>query len=548
MSVSSVGSDRVVLDPVSRVGGLMALEATLDRQRGELVESSVLATMFRGYELILEGRDVRDAVFVSSRACGLCGGAHATCAALACEMAFGIVPPPMAIAARNLMSALEYLVDLPAALFLRAGPDYSRSVVERTTPAVWQQAERTPAPGNAVHGFARIADIMSALSRPSGELYREAIGKVRTAGAAYVVIGGKYPHPQTMVPGGVSTYIDTQDLSEMLLRVSGLLDYAQRVVLIWNDLVDFFYDADPRFRDLGSLPLNFISLGQWDDPLAYDATYENSAEWGERRWATPGAVVDGRLITTSLPEIESSVEEYVDHSFYEQWSASSGRPSPNHPAGKSTIPQPAEASLQGKYSWSTAPRWRGKRMDTGAYAHLWTTALARKIPHRRFIEPTGHSLRLAMPQGRFPATELEWRAPQDWGTLERLRARAYALAYAALVAYEHALVALDFKRTGEDRISTRFQTARGTHQGAGLWGSARGYLSHHITVDSGVIQAYQILSPSTWTISPRDALGHPGPCEQAVNGPFVADGADSGYIDVLRTIRSFDPCVACATH
>ncbi|MGI8864554.1 MAG: nickel-dependent hydrogenase large subunit [Solirubrobacteraceae bacterium] len=541
------------LAPVSRVAGALSFHVAVERGSGTVLESAAMATLFRGYEIILSGRDVRDAVFVSSRACGVCGGAHATCSALALEMAYGIQPPPMGIVARNLMSAIEYLYDHPLHLFLRAGPDYSEATVRATSPELWQSAERAPAPGRATHGFRRIADIMTALTRSTGELYLEALRMARVAREAYVLIGGKYPHPQTMVPGGVSSTIDPSDLSMMLLRVVRFLDYGQRVVAIWNDLVEFFYEAEPRYRDLGTSPKNFIDLGQWDDPFAYDATFENCASWGERCWATPGAILGGELATTSLPEINAGVEEFVEHSFYEGWGADATHPGDpagnrlpaNHPASKRTIPQPGEMSLRGKYSWSTAPRWNRRAMDTGAYSRLWTTAMADALPHRRFIEPTGQSLRLAMPKGGLAAATLEWHLPDRWGTFERNRARAYALAYSALVAYEHVLIALDLNRTGEARISTGYAIPRGERVGTGFWGAGRGYLSHHMTAVNGVIENYQILAPSTWAASPRDSSGTPGPCEQAVAAtPLLRlDG-----IDILRTIRSFDPCMSCATH
>ncbi|MHB8656512.1 MAG: nickel-dependent hydrogenase large subunit [Solirubrobacteraceae bacterium] len=547
---------QIDLDPVSRVAGALSFHAAMDTGSGVISESTAMATLFRGYEVLLCGRDVRDAIFISSRACGVCGGAHATCSALACEMAFGIQPPPMAIAARNLMSAIEYLYDHPLQLFLRAGPDYSEPTVRQTSPELWQRAERASAPSRATHGFGRISDILTALTRGTGELYLEALRMARVAREAYAVIGGKYPHPQTMVPGGVSSTIDPSDLSVMLLRIVKFHDYAQRTVAIWNDLIDFFYEADPRYRELGAGPKNFIDLGQWDDPFAYDATFANCTAWGERRWATPGAILNGRLVTTALPEINAPVEEFVEHSFYEQWGVDAcgadplgNRLAANHPQNKRTLPQPADRNLSGKYSWATAPRWDRHAMDTGCYSRLWTTAMANKLPHRRFIDPTGASLKLAMPQGGLPAAELEWHLPERWGTFERTRARAYALAYSAMVAYEHVLIALDLRRTGETRISTPYKIPKDRRVGTGFWGAGRGYLSHHITSEHGVIENYQILAPSTWTASPRDPFETPGPCEQAVAAtPLISYGPQSSCIDILRTIRSFDPCMACAAH
>lgn len=547
-------------DPVTRVAGALSFHAALDLNHGVVSESDSLATLFRGYEPLLRGRDVRDAVFVSSRACGVCGGAHATSAALACEMAFGIWPPPMAIAARNLLSALEYLYDHPLQLFLRQGPDYSEPTMRTTSPDLWQRAERTSAPGRATHGFELISEIMTALTHETGALYREALRMARVAREAYVVVGGKYPHPQTMVPGGISSTIDTSDLNVILLRIAKFPDYAKRVVAVWDDLVEFFYEADPMYRGLGEGPRNFIDLGQWDDPFSYDGTFANCAAWGERRWATPGVILNGGLMTTSLPDINARVEEFVTHSFYEDWTADGRRiANPlavgnNHPANKETIPRPSDPNLSGKYSWSTAPRWDRNAMDTGAYSRLWTTAMANKMPHRRFIEPTGQGLRLAVPRAGLPAAELEWQLPERWGTFERTRARAYALAYATLVAYEHALIALDVKRgpqtrvSGETRMSTHYKVPKDARAGTGFWGGGRGYLSHHMAIDGGVIQNYQILTGSTWTMSPRDMSDTHGPCEQAVAATPIRSGPQEACLDILRTIRSFDPCMACATH
>jgi hydrogenase large subunit len=549
MAMSMTGQQgHVDVDPVSRVAGALSFHAAI-ASNGMVAEANALATLFRGYEVILNDRDVRDAVFVSSRACGVCGGSHAIAAAMACEMALGAAPPPMAIAARNLLSALENLVDYPLQLFTRVGPDYSEPTVREATPDLWERAQQSQAPGAAIHGYKVIADIMTALTFETGELYQEALRISRLAREAYVMIGGKYPHPQTMIPAGLSSTIDVADMNLMLLRIVKFPDYAQRAVAIWDDLINFYFEANSRYRDSGAGPLNFIDLGQWDDPLAYNARFENCAEWGERRWATPGVITNGSLITTRLPEIDSVVEEFVEHSFYDGWQGD------NHPSHKQTLPRPGEARLSGKYSWSTAPRWQGNPMETGPGARLWITAMANRMPQRRFIETTGDSVLLSMPRAALPPSVLEWRTPDKWGTFERNRARAYGLAYSTLVAYEQMLIVLDLKREGEtvvsgdSKMSNRFKIPKGARPGIGFWASGRGYLSHHMTIDDGVIRNYQILAPSTWTMSPRDARGVPGPCEQAVGTTqLLSGGAQGGLLDILRTIRSFDPCMACATH
>ena len=551
---------RVEFDPVARVAGGLAFHTAVDLERGEVLEAASMATLFRGYEVILQGRDARDAIFISSRACGVCGGVHPTCSSLAVEMALGIQAPPMGIVARNLLVAMEYLYDHPVALFTRAGPDFSEPTVRETNPELWERAQQTTAPGRETHGFARISDIMTAMTRFNGMLHEESLQMSRVAREGYVLLGGKYPHPETISLGGISSGVDRQDLNLVMLRIVPFLDYSKKVVAIWDDIVNFFYQADPRFGEVGAAPKNFIDLGQWDDPYAYDGTFENSPVWGERRWATPGAIVNGELRTTDLQQINMGVEEFVEHSFYEDWTGNGsyrfptdpvGNPlSPYHPWNKDTLPQPGATSWP-KYSWSTAPRWDRRPMETGAYARLWTTAMANSVPHRRFMDPTGHSLKLSVPQGALPETELEWHLPQSWGALERNRARAYAFAYCAVVAYEQLLLAYDLMRKGgpDAKVHTPYKIPKDSRMGVGFWGGGRGYLSHHIELDNRMIENYQILGPSTFVASPMDPFGNRGPLEDAVVAtPLLSSQQPERCIDVLRTIRSFDPCMTCTTH
>ena len=560
MATTQMAVSGLEVDPVSRVAGTLALHGAAGAG-GQVTDAVALAPTYRGYELLLQERDVRDAIFISSRACGVCGGAHAMCSALALEMTFEVRPPQFGITIRNVMAAVENLIDHPSHLFLRAGPDFSEPVVRDSNPGLWTRAQSTPAAGFATHGLKNVSDIMSGLTRFTGELYREALVMTRTAREAYVVMGGKYPHPQTIVPGGISSTVDPSDLNMALLRVVKFLDYSRKVVAVWDDLVDFFYGADPQYRQVGAARANFIDLGMWDEQESYDATYENAPAWGERRWSTPGAVIDGRLQTTNLHEIDTHVEEFVDHSFYEDWVGQgeqlltvdpSGNPlSARHPWNKRTLPQPGRPDARGRYSWSTAPRWHDNTMETGPCARLWITALADKLPNRGFLEPTGHSLRFGMPQAALPETELEWHVPDDWNAFERNRARAYSLVHSTLVAYENLLIGFDLARIGgpEAGIFSHYKIPSDHVIGVGYWGGARGYISHHVEVDGRVIRNYQIVSPTTFTASPRDARGNPGPFEQAVMAtPSLATHGSERHLDVLRAIRSFDPCMSCATH
>ena len=552
---------RVDFDPVTRVAGALAFHTVVDLDSRQVLETDSMATLFRGYEIILKGRDPRDAIFISSRACGVCGGVHSTCSALALEMAFGIHPPPMGIVARNLLLSLEYLYDHPLHLFLLAGPDYSEPAVRETNPELWARAEDTPARGKAVHGFGTIAEIMTAMTPLTGTLYAEALHMTRVAREAYVLIGGKYPHPQTIVPGGISATIDTSDMNEIQLRIAKFFDYGRKVVAIYDDITEFFYEANPQYRLIGTRPKNLIEPGQWDDPFSYDGTFANADEWGRKRWAPPGVIVEGELVTTSLHRLNMGLEEFVEHSFYEDWTDGGqryatdplGNPlSPYHPWNKDTIPKPGQTSWKERYSWSTAPRWDRLAMETGAYSRLWAAALATDYAHGQFIEPTGGSLRLDIPQAALPGGVEEWRVPEVWGAFERNRGRAYSILFSALIAYENLLIGYDLMRKGETATSVPYEVPQDKRIGAGFWGAGRGFLTHHVTMDKGVIENYQIVTPSTWMASPKDPWGNPGPYEEAVLATPLLENyekpEDFKGIDVLRAIRSFDPCMPCTTH
>ena len=266
-----------------------------------------------------------------------------------------------------------------------------------------------------------------------------------------------------------------------------------------------------------------IDSGVWDRPDAYDGTYKNMDAWGNARWATPGVLVDGEVVTTDLSRLNAGLEEFVEHSFYEKWDGQrfpkdpNGMPlSPNHPWNKDTKPKPGKQNWKERYTWDTAPTWDRMPMEAGAYTRLYMTAKAQRLPASRFLEATGHSLKIRLPGGALPDAELEWHVPTKWNAFERNRARAYAIAYSAAVSLENWLLGMEMLRQGETRVSTKFEMpTKGTQMGVGFWGT-------------------------------------PGPYEEAVlNTPLLEDfnsAEDYKGIDILRAIRSFDPCMPCTTH
>jgi hydrogenase large subunit len=146
----------------------------------------------------------------------------------------------------------------------------------------------------------------------------------------------------------------------------------------------------------------------------------------------------------------------------------------------------------------------------------------------------------------------EWKISDTWGAFERNRGRAYCILYSALIAYENLLIGLDLMRKGNTKTSVKHEVPKDFRIGAGFWGAGRGYLTHHCVLDDGVIDNYQIVTPSTWMASPKDPFGNPGPYEEAVAATPLLENyerpEDFKGIDVLRAIRSFDPCMPCTTH
>ena len=266
------------------------------------------------------------------------------------------------------------------------------------------------------------------------------------------------------------------------------------------------------------------------------------------------------MVTTNLSELNAGLEEFVEHSYYEKWDGhrykkdANGMPlSPNHPWNKETVPKPGKQSWRDRYSWDTCPTWDRMPMEAGAYSRMYMTAKANVAPPSRFLENTGHSMKIKVPKHNLPEAELEWKIPKHWNAFERNRARAYCIPYSAMVAMENWMLAQELIRNGETQVSTPYEIPKtGTHMGFGAWGAGRGFLTHHLIIEKGVIQNYQIITPSTLNAAPRAPWGAPGPYEEAVMNTPILEKFDKPEdykgIDILRAIRSFDPCMPCTTH
>lgn len=553
----------VTIDPVTRVsgGGSQALHATVDLADGSVVEGQTGATLYRGYEELLEGRDPRDAVDLASRVCGDTGVVHSITASMALEMALPVEPPRLGLWVRNIGQASAFLYNIAGHLFLRAGPDYSAAMLAETNPALLERARATDALGSEVHGYETIGDIMAALDPPGGELYDTTIERARDVQELIALVMGKFPHPSTAAPGGMTTTLERKNLTQYYKRIKDLADFAKIVPPLWDDLLDFMLDHADGYAEVGTRPVNLVTVGAWDDHEVYNARYADADEWGRARLSPPGVLVDGELVTTDLTEIDAGITEHVGQSHFDDWTRSGGRfeTTPGgddigarHPWNEETLSTPSARSWDDRYSWASAPRWNGTPMETGAIARQWVAAVSDEVDHP-LVEPTGDGLNLTLPEVADPKMTFRWEVPDRLNAAERLRAEAYNLLYGGIGCYVGLLEALNSLKAGQDAVHSSFGLpSDGPHRGVGLWESGRGMTTHHVVIEDANLSTYQILTPSTWALSPAGPTGDPGPVQTAVAGmPIVesyTDRSDFTGVDLLRTVRSFDPCMVCAAH
>ncbi|QQS47388.1 MAG: nickel-dependent hydrogenase large subunit [Acidobacteriota bacterium] len=536
-------------EPLTRSSRRISFKALIDFDQRRVLDARVGKNEYWGLDLTVLGSNPSDAVQLTSRMSGIGSGANAIASCLALEMAFGISPPPLAIVTRGLGAAAELIGAHTRHLFLQAGVDYSEAAVSRTSFAVWELAQSAMTERAEIHGYETVADLMRQLNPVSGHLYREALHLMRTAHEVATLIFGKYPHPSSIFPGGVGIEANKEVFNQILGRINQLIDYAKKVTAVWDDLADFFNAAEPRFGQVGQAPSNLLSTGIWDDPRLCDCTFAGSSDWGEHRLSTPGVVVNGRIRTSRLVDLNAGIEQFPDRSFFEQWQGHPfeadplGTPlSPLHPWNKQTIPAPSQNNWNGCYSWETAARWDREPVETGPLARQWVTATAGKL-NTEFMQASGGRIEIDLPRFQMPAQRLTWRQPAHPNALERNRARAYHIGYCGMIALTYLLRAFNCLQKGDKEMSTPWRTQQKAI-GVGFWEDSAGALVHHLEIADGRIANYQILTASSWLGSPQDSLGRPGPCEQAlINTPLLEQfrsPEDFTGIDLLRAIRSFD--------
>ncbi|GAA3436800.1 nickel-dependent hydrogenase large subunit [Kutzneria kofuensis] len=552
-------------DPITRIVGSLGIYTKIDWAAKRVVECHSTSSVFRGYSIFMKGKDPRDAHFITSRICGICGDNHATCSVYTQNMAYGVRPPHLGEWIINLGESAEYMFDHNIFQENLVGVDYCERMVRETNPGVLEQANRAEAPHAGEHGYRTIGDIMRSLNPLEGEFYREALQVSRTTREMFCLMEGRHVHPSTLYPGGVGTVATVQLFTDYLTRLMRYVEFMKRVVPMHDDLFDFFYEAIPGYEEVGRRRMLLGCWGSLNDPRFCDFTYRNMADWGRKMFVTPGVVIDGELVTTSLVDINLGIRILLGSSFYEDWEDQEmfvaadplGNPvDRRHPWNQHTIPRPAKRDFDDKYSWTMSPRWFDGTdhlaLDTGGgpLARLWTTALA-DLVHTPYVNSTGHSVRIDLPRtATRPAAGFEWKIPQWSNALERNRARTYFQAYAAAMALYFVEQALGEIRGGHTKTWEKF-TVPDEAVSCGFTEAVRGGLSHHMVIRGGKIANYHPYPPTPWNGSVRDSFGTPGPYEDAVqNTPIFEENTQENFkgIDIMRTVRSFDPCLPCGVH
>jgi hydrogenase large subunit len=554
-------------DPITRIVGSLGIYTKIDFANRKVAECWSTSSIFRGYSIFMKGKDPRDAHFITSRICGICGDNHATCACYAQNMAFGIQPPNLAEWIINLGEAAEYMFDHNIFQDNLVGVDFCEQMVKETNPSVLAKAENTLAYHSKDHGYRTIADIMRALNPFTGEFYREALAMSRMTREMFCLMEGRHVHPSTLYPGGVGTVPTVQLFTDYLVRLMKYIEFMKKVVPLHDDLFDFFYEALPGYEEVGRRQVLLGCWGSFNNPDVCDYTYKNMDKWGKAMYVTPGVIVDGQAVTHNLVDINLNIRILLGSSYYEDWQDGEtfvthdplGNPvDQRHPWNQTTTPKPQKRDFNGKYTWVMSPRWYDQRtrkylaLDTGGgpIARFWSTALA-GIVDIGYVKATGNSVKIYLPKTMSkPEVEFEWKIPKWSNTIERDRARTYFQAYAAACALHFVEKALAELHAGRTKTWTEFKVPDEAI-GCGFHEAVRGVLSHHVVIRKGKIANYHPYPPTPWNANPRDIYGTPGPYEDAVqNTPIFEENGPDKFkgIDIMRTVRSFDPCLPCGVH
>ena len=553
---------RIVVDPVTRIEGHLRIEAEVNG--GAVSDAWSSGTMFRGIEMILRGRDPREAWIWTQRICGVCTTVHALTSVRAVEDALGIEVPENASLIRNIIGASQYVQDhvihfyhlhaldwVDVTLALKADPGKTSQLAESISP--WPKSSRAY--------FKEIQDRVKALVEtkqlslfssgywghpayhlpPEANLlavahYVEALEFQRDYIRIHAVLGGKNPHLQTYLVGGMSTAMDSNEpqatinperitfLAELASKAQAFVDqvYIPDVLAV----AGFYRDWFGRGEGLG----NFLSYG--DYPLG-------GIKDSSRFYLQRGAIFNHDLSKVH-PVDPANVTEYVTHSWYQY---AGGDQNGKHPYQGETSPQytgpkpPFEhLEIDQKYSWLKAPRYQDQAMEVGPLSRMLIAYASGHPEVKAAVDGILAKLNA-------PATAL-------FSTLGRIAARAIEAHVMAGQVSKWVAELGDKLGHGDLRVHNGEKWDPDTWpkeaQGFGFHEAPRGSLGHWVHIEDKKITNYQCVVPTTWNAGPRDAKGQRGAYEASLLKTPIAD--PERPLEILRTIHSFDPCLACAVH
>lgn len=480
---------RLMVGPFNRVEG--DLEVALDVADGRVQAAYVNSPMYRGFEQILKDKHPLDALVYVPRICGICSVAQSAASAQALAQAMGLQPPENGRLAANLTLAAENIADHLSHFYLFFMPDFARDFYQERTWFTEAQARFKSVTGSAT------ADVLPARAK-----FMHLMG----------YLAGKWPHTLSLQPGGSSRPLELAEqirLSILLAEFRAFLERtlfgdrleavasldSESALLAWLDSRRTSADL-PRFLAI-AYDLELHKLGRTSDRFMSYGAYHD----GDDSLFHSGLWEDGRLQALDI----SAIREDVSHSWMEGEVALA-------PAAGFTLPQPGKA---GAYSWCKAPRLGGRVVETGALARQLVAGhpLVRDLVARHGGNVTARVVSRLLEIARVLPVMEEW--------VRRIR-------------------------PGEPFCcnATTLQDA----SGIGLIEAARGSLGHWLEVRQGKIHNYQIIAPTTWNFSPRDAAGEPGALEQALVGVQVEENNEGTPVAVQHVVRSFDPCMVCTVH
>jgi hydrogenase large subunit len=558
-----MATKRIVVDPVTRIEGHLRVEAVVEN--GIITDAFSSGTMVRGLEIILKGRDPRDAWAFTQRACGVCTTVHALASVRTVEDAVGISVPKNAELIRNIMEAALYVQDHVVHFYHLHALDWvdvvsALSADPKETSRIAQSISHWPK--SSVGYFKDVATRLKTFVE-SGQLgifangywghkamklppeinllavahYLEALEWQKEIVKIHAIFGGKNPHPNYLV-GGVPCSINLNEVnainSERLNHVSKLITDAMQFV---NQVyIPDLMAIAPYYKDWGAIGggmENFLSYGDFPT-RGYNQTDSFKFPRGIILGQNLGEVIE---VDARDPQ---QIKEYIKHSWYKY---GAGDEAGLHPwEGETefnfTGPKPPfdQLDVQNKYSWIKTPRWKDKAMEVGPLSRMLVAYAAGVTEVQDIVNDT--LARLNVPVGAL------------FSTLGRTAARGLETKLIAgwLKGFFDDLVTN--VKAGDTTTFTREKWEPSSWpqscEGVGMTEAPRGALAHFIKINSGKIENYQLVVPTTWNASPRDPSGQKSAYETALIGTPVAD--IDMPLEILRTIHSFDPCLACSVH